>query len=245
MKHLKKYSIFESKIQEINLFDACEKFLSGFPLWEKTKQKVIEKNPKLEILQEPNLEVDAQFDSNSSDGSKIVILVNSEQKEGPKYNATMAHELVHALQFIRGGELNLFINDVTREFEGFSDNEEWLRLLMAIYLTDPIEVEAKKAEIKWYRDAFTSEMISWMNNFDPISFEEFLLKLPPLPNEFDLESFDELPELWFSVYVNYMNHEESEQSISPEMRELEGASLLGFLEFYDKKFKKYRKELGL
>jgi hypothetical protein len=244
MKHLKKYHLFESETQQRDLFDACEQFLSGFPLWETAKQKMRDENPDLQIIEEPHLSVDAQFDAGSSDETKIVILVNPGQREDSKYKATMAHELVHVLQFIRDGELDLFINDVTREFEGFSDNEEWLRLLMAIYLTDPIEIEAKKAEMRWNRDPLTMEMISWMDAFDPISFEKFLSGLVPLPNEFDLESFDELPELWFSVYVNYMNQEESGQPISSEMRELEGASLLEFLQFYDRKFKKYRKELG-
>ena len=245
MRHLKTFRIFESsELEQKGLVETCEELLAGFPIWVETKEKLISENPDLEIIEDPYLSADAQFDSFSSTEAKIVMIKPGEREDN-QYKSTLAHELVHVLQFVRDGELDLFTTDITREFEGFSDDEQWQRLLMAIYLTDPIEVEAKRAELRWHKDPMTQEMIAWMKAFDPPSFAKYLSSLTPLPNEFDLENFNELPDLWFSVYVNYVNQEESGQPISSEMKELDGASLEEFLKFYDRRFKQYNQKLVL
>ena len=246
MRHLKTFRIFESSgLEQKGLAETCEELLAGFPIWEETKEKLISENPDLEIVEDPYLSVDGQFDSFSSTEAKIVILMKPGEREDNQYKSMLAHELVHVLQFVRDCELDLFITDITREFEVFSDDEQWQRLLMAIYLTDPIEVEAKRAELRWHKDPMTQEMIGWMGTFDPRSFAKYLSSLTPLSNEFDLENFNELPDLWFSVYVNYVNQEESGQPISSEMKELERASLEEFLRFYDRRFKQYNQKLVL
>lgn len=246
MRNLKTFRIFESSgLEQKGLVEMCEELLTGFPIWEETKEKLISENPDLEIVENPYISANAQFDSFSSTEAKIVILITPKQREDNEYKGTLAHELVHMLQFVRDGELDLFTTDITREFEVFSDDEQWQRLLMAIYLTDPIEVEAKRAELRWHKDPMTQEMIGWMGSFDPRSFAKYLSSLTPLPNEFDLENFNELPDLWFSVYVNYVNGGESGQPISSEIKELEGASLEEFLRFYDRRFKQYKQKLVL
>jgi len=230
-----------NNIESNNLVKNCDELLKGFPIWENMKENIINSNTDLEIIEDPSLEVDAQFDADSSDSNRVIILINPSEKKDNQYKSTLAHELVHALQYLRDGKLDLFNNDITRELGILSDSSGWQKFLMAIYLSDPIEIEAKKAEMIWYNDKFTLEMANWMATFDSYKFEDYLLSLTPNQNEFDLEDFSELPDLWYSIYVNYQK--DSNEPLSPEMEMLEGASLLEFIDFYSSKFKNYKKYL--
>jgi hypothetical protein len=57
---------------------------------------------------------------------------------------------------------------------------------------------------------------------------------PDINNKFDLTSFDEFPDLWVSVYINY-----EVETPNQEIIDLKCKTLEEFLQYYDKRFKKY------
>lgn len=236
MINLKSFSLFESEEYK-TLFDYCERYLSGTRIWDSMKREVEMKSPSVEILEDPELKslsIDAQFDYSSSTPENLVILVNPGHKGDKEYKSTMAHELTHALQYIRDGYLDLFINDATREFRNISDDPEWEKFMMAVYLVDPLEIESNKSEEKYGKNSFIEEMKIWMKKFNPIEFSNYLESISPDNNEWEMESFNEFPELWSSTYINY-----EPEILDKEMSDLGNKSLQEFLIYWDKKFKSY------
>lgn len=237
MRHIKTFKIFEFKGVYGTLYSACSDYLEGTEIWSQMKDKIGEMNPILTIKEDPelNIDTDAQFDYVESTKNNLIVIINSNHQNDNSYKSTMAHELTHTLQFIRDGYLDLFNMDATREFKELSQDEEWEKLMMAIYLSDPIEIEASQSEEKWSKSAFIESMSQWMNEFSPEkSANRFKMLLPVVGNQFDLESFDEFPDLWSSVYINY-GVEQPDQ----EIIDLKNKTLEEFLQYYDKRFKKY------
>jgi hypothetical protein len=237
MRHIKTFHIFESKDVYDTLYDACSDYLEGTEIWSQMKDKVRKTNPRLTIKedQELNIDVDAQFDYEESTKDNLVVIINPNHPYDKGYKITMAHELTHALQFLRDGYLDLFTNDATREFKELSSDEEWQKLMMAIYLSDPIEIEASQSELKYTKSNFIEYMSQWMKEFSPEeSANRFKMLLPVVGNQFDLESFDEFPDLWSSVYINY-----GVETPDQEIIDLKNKTLEEFLQYYDKRFKKY------
>lgn len=240
MKHIKTYQIFE-RIESNSFLDACEKYLSGTPIWESMMDKVKSINPELAIEYKKDLGVNAQFDLEGSSNERIVILVNSNHPNTESMSGTIAHELTHALQFLRDGDIDLFVTDATRAFSSLSKDEIWEDLMLGIYLVDPIEIEAWSSEVSWHESTTLDYMIDWMKRFDPADYHNKLVGLKPLENEWDLQSFEEFPSLWGEVYYNYNDGE----NLDPDMVKLGELDLLGFLESYDQRFKTYKKSIGI
>jgi hypothetical protein len=237
MRIIKNFRLFESTNYN-NLYDACENYLKGTSIWNGMKDRVSEINPELSIVEDPDMDIDtdAQFDYDGSSENKLVILINPEHPYNKEYKRNMAHELTHALQFVRDGYLDLFGTDATRDFKDLSPENEWEKLMMAIYLSDPIEVEATRSEVEKYgKNNFIEYMSQWMKEFDPVgSANRFKVFPPDLHNKFDITSFEEFPDLWASVYINY-----GVESPNKEIIDLKNKSLEDFLKYYDKRFKSY------
>lgn len=235
MRHIKTFHIFESKGVYDTLYSACSDYLEGTEIWSQMKDKVSFTNPSLTIKEDAELNTDAQFDYEESTRHNLIVIINSNHQNDNSYKSTMAHELTHALQFIRDGYLDLFNMDATREFKELSQDDEWEKLMMAIYLTDPIEIKASQSEEKWGKSAFIESMSQWMKEFSPEkSANRFKMFPPDINNKFDLTSFDEFPDLWSSVYINYGVEQPDQEIIN-----LKNKSLEEFLQYYDKRFKKY------
>ena len=237
MRHIKTFHIFESKDVYDTLYDACSDYLEGTEIWSQMKDKVREMNPRLTIKEdtELNIDVDAQFDYEESTKNNLVVIINPNHTYDKGYKSTMAHELTHALQFIRDGYLDLFNSDATREFKELSPENEWEKLMMAIYLSDPIEIEASQSEEKYGKSNFIEYMSQWMKEFSPEESANRFKTFPPdINNKFDLTSFDEFPDLWSSVYINY-----GVEKPNQEIIDLKSKTLEEFLQYYDKRFKKY------
>lgn len=237
MRHIKTFHIFESKGVYGTLYSACSDYLEGTEIWTHMKDKVGKMNPILTIKEdtELNIDTDAQFDYVESTKNNLIVIINPNQQYNRGYKSTMAHELTHTLQFIRDGYLDLFNMDATREFKELSQDDEWEKLMMAIYLSDPIEIEASQSEEKWGKSAFIESMSQWMKEFSPEeSAERFKIFTPDINNKFNLTSFDEFPDLWSSVYINY-GVEQPDQ----EIIDLKNKSLEEFLQYYNNRFKKY------
>jgi len=239
MNHIKEYRLFES-IEKDSFFDSCEKYLQGTSIWEMMRKRVKEINPELLIDYQKSLPVTAQFDLEESTYKSIAILINPKYSKTESTEGTMAHELTHALQFLRDGDIDLFVTDATRAFSSLSKDEIWEDLMLGIYLVDPIEIEAWKSEIEWYESTTLNYMMDWMKRFNPSEYANQLMGIAPLENEWDLESFDNFPSLWSEVYFNYNDGKNIDQTII----DLGNLSLVEFLEYYDRKFKAYKKELG-
>ena len=192
--------------------------------------KVKSLDPDFELKQINVPGVEASFDANESRPNNIVIEVGP----GNVDDSTMAHELIHALQFIERGELEIFTQDATREFSGLSDDEVWEYFMLAIYMSDELEAEAQKVELKFGLQKTQKEVMDWIKMNTPEKIAKQISLLIPNDNEFDLESFDEFPDLWVSVYLNY-----TEIGIDKYLEELKDKSLLEFVAYYYLKFSSF------
>ncbi len=150
-----------------------------------------------------------------------------------KDKGSLAHELVHAIQWLTNKEGDLmFITDATRDLRKFSKTAIWERLMFAIYLSCQQETEAWQAGNLYHRHSILNEIIPWMRDFDPLLASEELINNPPLENQWEMESFEQLPSFWAEAYENY--DEIKEGSDIPGLGNL---SLKEFLSHYNDKFK--------
>lgn len=224
MMHIK---IFEDFADGRNFISLCQKLIGDSDIWERNRDKAEVINPKLTLKQVNNPGVEASFDSHASSSNDIVIEVGP----GNTDDATLAHELVHALQFIERGELDIFTQDATREFSAISDAEVWEDFMLAIYMSDELEAEAQKAELKYGMQKTQKHVIDWIKMNTPEKVDKQIAMLTPLENEFDLESFDEFPDLWVSAYINYAG-----MGTDRYLEELQNKSMLEFIAYYYLKF---------
>lgn len=232
MKHIKPYFLLESKNSEINLIEICDSLIGHTSVWNKYKG-LIDPNTKVFIESRSKRLAEAHFNSIESTPEMVVIEMSGYPKND-KEKGTLAHELIHGVQWLTGNEGDsMFINDATRELDFFSDEDIWKKLMFAIYLSCPQETESWEAEIKYHREAILDEMIPWMKSFDPRKAATELLSITPNPNPWELESFEELPYGWAEAYENY--DEIKEGSDIPGLGNL---TLEQFLSHYDTLFKK-------
>lgn len=231
MIHIKPYHLYESQTEEILLVDLCDLILENFPMWEKTR-RIIDPTTKVLIDTEGGRTAEAHFDSEASTPEKVVIQMDS-LPVTPDEKGTLAHELVHALQWLTDQEGDLmFITDVTRDLDSFSRSKIWKKILFAIYLSCPQETQAWKAESLYTREKILDQMIPWMESFDPQEAAEELLSVEPERNSWGMTSFSQLPQFWVEAYEEY-----GEPSPGSEIPSLEGLSLEEFLDYYNDKFK--------
>jgi hypothetical protein len=224
MMHIK---IFEDFADGRNFISLCQKLIGDSDIWERNRDKAEVINPKLTLKQVNSPGVEASFDSHASSSNDIVIEVGP----GNTDDATLSHELVHALQFIERGELDIFTQDATREFSAISDAEVWEDFMLAIYMSDELEAEAQKAELKYGMQKTQKHVIDWIKMNTPEKVDKQIAMLTPLENEFDLESFDEFPDLWVSAYINYAG-----EGTDKYLEELKDKSMLEFIAYYYLKF---------
>lgn len=224
MMHIKMFESFEDVGDFIS---QCERLIGDTDIWKRNRVKVEGLNPHLELKQVNVPGVEASFDSHESRPNNIVIEVGP----GNVDDSTMAHELVHSLQFIERGELEIFTQDATREFSNLSDAEVWEYFMLAIYMSDEFEAEAQKAELKFGLQKTQKDVMDWIKMNTPEKVAKQISVLTPVDNEFDLESFDEFPDLWVSVYLNY-----TEVEVDEYLVELKDKSLLEFIAYYYLKF---------
>jgi len=227
MMHIK---MFESFGDSGDFIAQCNKLVGDSDIWQRNRNKVESLNPSLELRQVNAPGVEASFDSHESRPNNIVIEVGP----GNVDDSTMAHELIHALQFIERGELEIFTQDATREFSVLSDDEDWEYFMFAIYMSDELEAEAQKAELKFGLQKQQKAVMDWIKMNTPEKIAKKISLLIPDENEFDLESFDEFPDLWVSVYLNYTDIE-----IDKYLAELKDKSLLEFVAYYYLKFSSF------
>ena len=83
-------------------------------------------------------------------------------------------------------------------------------------------------------------MTGWMNKFNPVVYASQLRKIKPDENQWNLESFDDLPSLWSDVYYEYMDG----VNLDKEIIGLGNLTLEEFLSYFNKRFKKF-KSIGL
>ncbi len=219
--------MFENFGNESDFVSQCNRLVGDSDIWRRNKDRVKELNPDLELRQVNVPGVEASFDSHESRPNNIVIEVGPGNVDDP----TMAHELIHALQFIERGELEIFTQDATREFSNLSDSEVWEYFMLAIYMSDELETEAQKAELKFGLQKTQKDVMDWIKMNTPEKIAKQISVLTPIDNEFDLESFEEFPDLWVSVYLNY-----TEVSLDRYLEELKDKSLLEFIAYYYLKF---------
>jgi hypothetical protein len=219
--------MFENFGKESDFVSQCDRLVGDSDIWRRNKDKVKELNPDLELRQVNVPGVEASFDAHESRPDNIVIEVGP----GNVDDSTMAHELIHALQFIERGELEIFTQDATREFSNLSESEVWEYFMLAIYMSDELEAEAQKAELKYGLQKTQKDVMDWIKMNTPEKIAKQISALTPIENEFDLESFEEFPDLWVSVYLNY-----TEVSVDKYLEELKDKSLLEFIAYYYLKF---------
>ena len=224
MMHIR---MFENFGKESDFVSQCDRLVGDSDIWRRNKDKVKELNPDLELRQVNVPGVEASFDAHESRPDNIVIEVGP----GNVDDSTMAHELIHALQFIERGELEIFTQDATREFSNLSESEVWEYFMLAIYMSDELEAEAQKAELKFGLQKTQKDVMDWIKMNTPEKIAKQISVLTPIDNEFDLESFEEFPDLWVSVYLNY-----TEVSLDRYLEELKDKSLLEFIAYYYLKF---------
>lgn len=227
MIHIKMFENFEGNN---SLFSICDRLIGDSEIWKRNRERVKSLNPDFELKQINVPVIDASFNSNESSKNNIVIEVGP----GNVDDSTMAHELIHALQFIERGELEIFTQDATREFSVLSDDEDWEYFMFAIYMSDELEAEAQKAELKFGLQKQQKAVMDWIKMNTPEKIAKKISLLIPDENEFDLESFDEFPDLWVSVYLNYTDIE-----IDKYLAELKDKSLLEFVAYYYLKFSSF------
>jgi len=224
--------MFENFGNQSDFASQCNRLIGDSEIWRRNRVKVEELNPGLELKQVNVPGVEASFDAHESRANNIVIEVGP----GNVDDSTMAHELVHALQFMERGELEIFTQDATREFSNLSDSEVWEYFMLAIYMSDELEAEAQKAELKFGLQKTQKDVMDWIKMNTPEKVAKQISLLTPIDNEFDLESFDEFPDLWVSVYLNY-----TEVDIDKYLVELKNKSLLEFIAYYYLKFSAFVK----
>jgi hypothetical protein len=229
MMHIK---IFENFGRENDFLSICDRLIGDSDIWKRNKDKVKSLDPDFELKQINVPGVEASFDANESRPNNIVIEVGP----GNVDDSTMAHELIHALQFIERGELEIFTQDATREFSSLSDDDVWEYFMLAIYMSDELEAEAQKVELKFGLQKTQKEVMDWIKMNTPEKIAKQISLLVPNDNEFELESFDEFPDLWVSVYLNY-----TEIGIDKYLEELKDKSLLDFVAYYYLKFSAFVK----
>lgn len=230
MKHVLNFKLFESLDE--GFVQICDRLLSGIEIWERNKRK-IERNPPVLTIKRENLDVIAQFDFYESTSSNIILLLDEKNGTGFELDGTLAHELTHALQFLEKGDLDLFTTDITRELGAVSQEEIWEDLMLGIYLIDPIEEEAWKSECRIYVPETINYMVGWMKKFDPVVYASQLREIKPDENEWGLESFDDLPQLWSEIYNNYKEGVD----LDPKIVGLGELTLEEFLGYFDSRFK--------
>lgn len=232
MKHIKPYFLIESNNNHINLIDICDSLIKHTKVW-KTYKSLIDPNTKLFIDTRSKRYSEAHFNPMASTKEIVIIEMRGFPRKD-KGKGTLAHELVHSIQWITGNEGDLmFINDITRELDSFSDEEIWKKLMFAIYISCPQETESWEAEIKYHREEILNDMIPWMESFDPKKASEELSSIKPNDNPWGLESFEELPNGWAESYENY-----DEVKKGSDIPGLSNLTLEEFLRHYDKEFKK-------
>lgn len=236
MRFILSYKHFLNESEANSFFDLCEQYMQGTDIWQGMKERVRNMHPTYRIIEDTDIASNAQFDAEGSSPQNIIILVNPAHEGFDSYEGTMAHELTHALQYLRDGELDLFVTDATREFSTLSDEEIWQDLMLGIYLVDPIEIEAWRPELMHHDSSTIDYMVKWMDGFEPVEYARLLGALTPNENEWELESFEDFPELWATVRSNYVGGGEPEE---------ESETLLEFLQGYNRKFKGYRAAMGL
>jgi hypothetical protein len=224
MMHIK---MFENFGNENDFVSLCDRLIGDSEIWKRNGDKVKALNPGFELRQINTPGIEASFDSYESRPNNIVIEVGP----GNVDDSTMTHELIHALQFMERGELEIFTQDATREFSELSDDEVWEYFMLAIYMSDELEAEAQKAELKFGLQKTQKEVIDWIKMNTPEKVAKQISELTPIDNEFDLESFDEFPDLWVSVYLNY-----TETVVDKHLEELKDKSMLEFIAYYYLKF---------
>lgn len=229
MMHIKMFENFE---RNNSLFSICDKLIGDSDIWKRNRDKVKSLDPDFELRQINVPGVEASFDANESRSNNIIIEVGP----GNVDDSTMAHELIHALQFMERGELDIFTQDATREFLVLSDDNVWEYFMLAIYMSDELEAEAQKAELKFGLQKTQKEVIDWIKMNTPEKIAKQISLLVPNDNEFELESFDEFPDLWVSVYLNY-----TDIGIDKYLEELKDKSLLEFVAYYYLKFSAFIK----
>jgi hypothetical protein len=233
MMHIK---IFENFGRENDFLSICDRLIGDSDIWKRNRDKVKSLDPDFELKQINVPGVEASFDANESRPNNIVIEVGP----GNVDDSTMAHELIHALQFIERGELEIFTQDATREFSALSDDDVWEYFMLAIYMSDELEAEAQKVELKFGLQKTQKEVMDWIKMNTPEKIAKQISLLVPNDNEFELESFDEFPDLWVSVYLNY-----TEIGIDKYLEELKDKSLLDFVAYYYLKFSAFVKYMEL
>jgi len=232
MEHIKLFENFDGK----NLYDICKKYISSSNIFKRMGELVKNNGITVEFLDVPDLEVSACLNSRKSTLKNIVIEFIPKEKD----DATMAHELVHALQLIeKNMSFDIFTNDATREFEDLSDDDYWKEFMMAIYMSDPIEMEAQIEEMKWGVNKMQKRISSWIDSNTPESITTRILNIKPNKNEFGLKSFVDFPDLWIDCYIDYQEG----KNIDPELIDLKGYSMKEFVEYYFKKFIEFSKNV--
>ena len=240
MKHIYEFENF-MPTKDADFVDLCNELIGESEIWRINKNSIISNPPSLTISVDDEIEQDAQFDAFESDPSDIFIYIKKEETEDMEYKGTLAHELTHAVQFIaNGGELDLFIGDITRELSGLSDSDVWENLMLGIYLSDPIEEEAWESEIPWFVPETLRAMTEWMGRFNPSDYANRLRELNFEPNDFNFESADELPDLWVSIYKNYHENKKTD----PVILRLLKSDLVEFLEYFNEKFKNFHRRIS-
>lgn len=232
MIHITSYSLFESLSKRDRLIEVCDSLLEGTSFWNNRRFLI---NPSIELVidQDSERTAHAHFDRNKSTHNTVFVQMDG-YPETKEEKGTLAHELVHVIQWLLDEEGDLmFITDVTRELEGFSSSETWQRLMFAIYLSCPQEEEAWKMEQLYKRERVLDEIIPWMREFDSSKVAEELLNNPPEDNRWGMESFESLPSDWVEAYKLY--GEVKEESDIPS---LENLTLVEFLSHYGKRFRK-------
>ena len=232
MEHIKLFENFDGK----NLYDICKKYISSSNIFKRMGELVKNNGITVEFLDVPDLEVSACLNSRKSTLKNIVIEFIPKEKD----DATMSHELVHALQLIeKNMSFDIFTNDATREFEDLSDDDYWKEFMMAIYMSDPIEMEAQIEEMKWGVNKMQKRISSWIDSNTPESITTRILNIKPNKNEFGLKSFVDFPDLWIDCYIDYQEG----KNIDPELIDLKGYSMKEFVEYYFKKFIEFSKNV--
>ena len=231
MIHVKPYHLYESQIEEISLVDLCDSLLGDLPIWREAKMK-INHSATVHIDTDGRRTAEAHFDRQASTPERVVIQMggfpSTREDKG-----TLAHELVHALQWLTGKEGDLmFITDATRDLDVFSRSKIWKNLMFAIYLSCPQETESWKAESLYTRVPILDKILPWMKSFDPEAASEELLSLDPERNPWGMTSFSQLPQFWAEAYDEY-----DEEDPESEIPTLEGLTLEEFLAYYGDKFK--------
>jgi hypothetical protein len=231
MIHIKSYSLYESLSEEISLIKICDSLLNDSSIWKGSK-KFIDPHTVVFIDTRGKRTSEAHFNRTKSTRKRIVIQMSS-LPDSRKEMGTLAHEIVHALQWLTGTEGDLmFITDVTRDIDSFSDSVIWKKLIYSIYLSCPQETEAWEAESSYSKAPILAEILPWMKSFNPSEVASELVLMRPRKNQWGMTSFSQLPEFWSEAYIEY-----GEVKAGSEIPDLAGFTLEEFLSYYNEKFK--------